>query len=201
MKIEPFEHKAQRPLRENPMYDSTFNINRNLILPIDGMEVRRFMISWKDTDHDSEKSRDFWHRRIFSLLFFFHQSHPIYFTAIFTDLIVKRWGKKRDPSYETEKKVVEKCHVRIELVKEFGNTLRRPYADFLRDGIYELRVSYKRIQYRILYFFHGKNVVIISHGLTKEQKVPEKEVNKAIERKIKLEKDPKKHIFKEIANV
>ncbi len=99
-----------------------------------------------------------------------------------------------------EKKVAEKCLVRIELLKEFGNSLRRPYADYLRNGIYELRVSHKRIQYRILYFFYGKNVVLISHGLTKEQKVPEKDIDNAIRRKAAIEKNPNRHIFREAEN-
>jgi hypothetical protein len=36
---------------------------------------------------------------------------------------------------------------------ELGHELRRPEADFLRDKIYELRVNFKGINYRILYFF------------------------------------------------
>ena len=37
----------------------------------------------------------------------------------------------------------------------FGHELRRPKADFLRDGIYELRAREGRANYRVLYFFHG----------------------------------------------
>ncbi len=48
-----------------------------------------------------------------------------------------------------------KCLVRIERLRELGNDLRRPEADFLRDGVYELRVSLNHVQYRILYY-HGK---------------------------------------------
>jgi phage-related protein len=47
-----------------------------------------------------------------------------------------------------------KCLVRIERLRELGHDLRRPEADFLRDGIYELRVSLNRVQYRLLYAFH-----------------------------------------------
>jgi hypothetical protein len=47
-----------------------------------------------------------------------------------------------------------KCLVRIERLKELGHDLRRPEADFLRDGVYELRVSLNHVQYRILYSFH-----------------------------------------------
>jgi len=55
----------------------------------------------------------------------------------------------------------------VERLAEFGHELRRPMADLLRDGIYELRIRTGRVQYRILYFFHGRNVAILGHGLTK----------------------------------
>jgi Gp49-like protein DUF891 len=41
-------------------------------------------------------------------------------------------------------------------LRELGNGLRRPEADFLRDGVYELRVSLNHVQYRILYSFHTR---------------------------------------------
>lgn len=47
-------------------------------------------------------------------------------------------------------KVRDKCRVRIERLQELGFELRRPEADLLRDGIYELRVSLRRVNYRIL---------------------------------------------------
>lgn len=52
--------------------------------------------------------------------------------------------------------------------------------DFLRDGIYELRKKRLNINYRILYGFCGKNAVLLSHGCTKEDKVPSKEIDKAV---------------------
>jgi len=36
-------------------------------------------------------------------------------------------------------KALDKCRVRIERLRDLGHELRRPEADFLRDGIYELR--------------------------------------------------------------
>ncbi len=38
-------------------------------------------------------------------------------------------------------KVQDKCYLRLERLREMGHELRRPEADFLRDGIYELRAS------------------------------------------------------------
>src|ERR1700687_5606041 len=68
-------------------------------------------------------------------------------------------------------KVQDKFTARIERLEELGHELRRPEADFLRDGIYEIRVKHLRVNYRILYFFHNHQA-ILSHGLTKEDVVP-----------------------------
>lgn len=89
-----------------------------------------------------------------------------------------------------------KCTERISRLAELGNELRRPEADFLRDGVYELRASFQGVHYRILYFFAGKAVVVLSHGLTKEREVPNKEIERAIEHKEKVDGDFKRHAFK-----
>src|SRR5260370_35160952 len=77
-----------------------------------------------------------------------------------------------------------------------GHDLRRPIADLLREGIYELRPSYQGVNYRILYFFSGRDLVVLSHGITKEGAVPGVEIERAIERKNKFEADPKKNTYK-----
>jgi phage-related protein len=94
------------------------------------------------------------------------------------------------------KKVLDKCVVRIERLQEMGHELRRPEADFLRDGIYELRVKHLNVNYRILYFFHGKTAVLFD-GLTKESEVPPKEIEKAISAKNLFAKDTVKHTYGE----
>jgi phage-related protein len=53
----------------------------------------------------------------------------------------------------------------------------------------------QRVQYRILYFFHGSEAVVISHGLTKEGKVPGAEIERAIERMARFRANPPKHSF------
>ena len=94
-------------------------------------------------------------------------------------------------------KAVAKCRVRIERLAELGHELRRPEADFLRDEICELRVGLQGQNYRMLYFFHGKAVVVLSHGLAKEREVPPKEIDKAVERKRRFEASPKTHTWEE----
>jgi phage-related protein len=94
---------------------------------------------------------------------------------------------------EQPQKAQDKCIVRVERLKELGHALRRPEADTLRDGIHELRVCSNGINYRMLYFFSGQRAVL-SHGFTKQtDRVPDKEINLAIERKAKFERDPVKY--------
>ena len=93
-------------------------------------------------------------------------------------------------------KVQSKCIVRIERLKEMGYELRRPEADFLRDGVSELRVSFQSVNYRILYFFH-RRMAVISHGLTKEKEVPDREIELAIRHRELFAKDPAKYTYEE----
>lgn len=71
-------------------------------------------------------------------------------------------------------KAQDKCYVRLERLREMGHELRRPEADVLRDGIYELRVCLGGVHFRILYFFHGAMAAVVSHGVVKERMVPQK---------------------------
>lgn len=94
----------------------------------------------------------------------------------------------------TNKKAHDKCLERILRLSEFGNELRRPATDHLRDGVYELRTRHKNVQYRILYFFCGQNVSILTHGFVKKgRKVPSKEIEIAIRHKKLVEKDSEKY--------
>ena len=54
-----------------------------------------------------------------------------------------------------DRKGYANCVARIQQLASAGYELRRPAADYLRDGIYELRAKHIHIQYRILYFFDG----------------------------------------------
>lgn len=94
-------------------------------------------------------------------------------------------------------KALDKCRVRIERLRDWGHELRRPEADFLRDGIYELRVRLGTTNYRMLYFFHGRIAAVLAHGLVKEDEVPNREIELAIWRKLKFELDPDRHTYKE----
>lgn len=89
-----------------------------------------------------------------------------------------------------------KCIARIIRLKRHGHQLRRPEADYLRDDIYELRVGLQHMNYRMLYFFHGRTAAVLSHGLVKEGRIPPGEIDQAIAQKAKFEAHPEAHTYK-----
>ena len=94
-------------------------------------------------------------------------------------------------------KIQDKYVVKLERLRDLGHELRRPEADLLRNGIYELRVGREGMNYCILYFFHGRMAAVLAHGLTKEREVSSKDIERALERKRLFEEDPAGHIFEE----
>jgi phage-related protein len=82
-------------------------------------------------------------------------------------------------------------------LRELGHELRRPEADLLRDGIYELRIGREGMNYRILYFFHGRTATVLAHGIIKEREVSPKDIEWALERKHLFEEDPQTHTYRE----
>jgi phage-related protein len=88
-----------------------------------------------------------------------------------------------------------KCQAYLARLEAEGHELRRPIADYLRDGIHELRPSHQGVHYRILYFFQGTRAVVVSHGLTKERAVPKAEIERAIARMTRFQADPGRHSY------
>jgi len=86
---------------------------------------------------------------------------------------------------------------RMQRLAVLGHELRRPEADYLRDGIYELRVRRGRVQYRILSFFHGQRLAVLAHALTKEGQVPPVDIERAIRRQDAFAQDPETHSYAE----
>ena len=97
----------------------------------------------------------------------------------------------------TNQRVYAKCIARLHLLAQLGHELRRPLADYVDEGIYELRIRRGRVNYRILYFFHGQNVAVLAHALIKEEVLPRIDVERAIERKRAFLDDPEKHTYEE----
>ena len=40
-----------------------------------------------------------------------------------------------------------------------------------------------RVHYRILYFFHGRDLAVLAHAITKEDEVPDADIERAIRRR------------------
>jgi len=90
-----------------------------------------------------------------------------------------------------------KCIALVQRLRDLGHELRRPEADYLRDDIHELRVGFRGVNYRMLYFFHGRTAAVVSHGCTKERVVPAREIELAIRRKAQYEQSPRRHTYEE----
>ena len=77
-----------------------------------------------------------------------------------------------------------KVYAYIAELRNQGNNLRRPMADYLRDGIYELRPK----DNRIFYFFYLRDRVVLLHAIKKHvKKIPEGDLKLCIKRRIKTE--------------
>src|SRR5258708_6817687 len=72
-------------------------------------------------------------------------------------------------------------HVRavLSLLADKGHELRRPHAENIGDGLYELQVKFYCENLRMLYFFHGRTIAVVSHGFSKERKIPPGEIEAA----------------------
>lgn len=73
----------------------------------------------------------------------------------------------------------------LDFLQQKGPDLRRPYADKVRDKLYELRVRFGSDNVRILYFFFGVRVVVLLHGFRKkDRKIDPKHLMIAEKRRI-----------------
>lgn len=119
----------------------------------------------------------------------------VYFKDADGSVPVKDWLDKFVDARDT--RALAKCKARLKYLRDNGIECRRPYADYLRDGIYELRIQFGGINYRILYFFAGSRAAVAAVGLTKEAKVPDKEIDLAVKRKQLFESDPERYSYYE----
>ncbi len=68
----------------------------------------------------------------------------------------------------------------LQYLEDVGHLARRPQVDYLSNQIYELRVAIEQHQHRLLYFFHGRSIIVITSGILKnEGRVPQSEIERA----------------------
>jgi phage-related protein len=120
-------------------------------------------------------------------------THLVFYQEKLGDAPVVEWLKELN---QTHAKAYDKCRAALARLALLGHELRRPEADYLRNGIYELRVRSGSINYRFLYFFYGQSVSVVAHGLTKEAAVPATDINRAITRKAAFSANPAIHTFR-----
>jgi len=76
----------------------------------------------------------------------------------------------------------------IEELKLQGHNLRRPLADYIGHGIYELRPGANRV----FYFFFMRNSVVLVHALRKKtDKLPQRDIDLCVSRKRQAERSGK----------
>ncbi|MGI8504097.1 MAG: type II toxin-antitoxin system RelE/ParE family toxin [Hassallia sp.] len=123
------------------------------------------------------------------------ETHLVFYQDEDGEIPVLEWLKQL---LKQDRKGYANCVARIKQLADNGYELRRPAADYLRDDIYELRAKHVRVQYRILYFFHGRNIAILAHAITKEEAaVPDIDIERAIQRKRLFVENPETHTYVE----
>ena len=82
----------------------------------------------------------------------------------------------------------QKVAAYIEELKRQGHNLRRPVADYIGHGIYELRPGANRV----FYFFFMRDSAILLHAMRKKtDKIPQRDMELCIKRKQQVEEDEK----------
>lgn len=68
----------------------------------------------------------------------------------------------------------------IDLLERNGPFLRLPYSEYLKDGIFELRIKSGSDISRVMYFFYvGEKIVLTNGFIMKTQKTPKAELELA----------------------
>jgi phage-related protein len=81
---------------------------------------------------------------------------------------------------ELSPKMRAKALSSIQILEEYGNTLREPYSKHLGDGLMELRIKFSSDIARIFYFFVIGNQIILTNGFIKKtQKTPKEQIELA----------------------
>jgi len=71
----------------------------------------------------------------------------------------------------------------LELLEKEGPRLKRPYADYVSDKLYELRIRLASDHIRILYAFFDKQKIVLLHSFRKrDQKLRDMDIRMAKQR-------------------
>ena len=67
----------------------------------------------------------------------------------------------------------------VDKLEKEGPDLPRLYIDIVKGKIRELRVGFSSNEYRFLYFFFGKRIIITHGFLKKANRIPKRETERA----------------------
>lgn len=71
--------------------------------------------------------------------------------------------------------------MRALLLLETEDKIPRHYISYVRDGIYEFRVTSGNKEFRLFFIYDGDQIVVLFNCYTKKtQKAPKREIEKAI---------------------
>ena len=70
-------------------------------------------------------------------------------------------------------------------LEKFENDILTPkHIKSLSKGLYELKTSNNNNEFRTIFFYQARKIIIVTHGFVKkEQKTPKKEIERAIQKK------------------
>lgn len=81
---------------------------------------------------------------------------------------------------EVERKKI----MRALLLFETEDKIPYHYIKYIRDGLYEFRVTYGNNEYRLFFIYDGDTIVVLFNCFRKKsQKTPKKEIEKALKLK------------------
>ena len=78
------------------------------------------------------------------------------------------------------------------LLFETEDRVPRHYISYIRDGVYEFRVTYGNKEFRLFFIYDGDTIVVLFNCYTKKtQKAPKREIDKAIRLKEEYKNEKK----------
>lgn len=79
------------------------------------------------------------------------------------------------------------------LLFETEDRIPRHYISYIRDGLYEFRVTFGKKEFRLFFIYDGNTVVVLFNCFTKKsQKTPKREIDKAIKLKEEYRNEAKR---------
>jgi len=86
-------------------------------------------------------------------------------------------------------KMRAKAFHELNILQQFGPSLREPHSKLIKNGLFELRIKIGSDISRIFYFFRIGNKIILTNGFIKKtNKTPKGEIEKAIKYKTDYER-------------